>query len=845
MTCRFFGLGFTADVDFLLGGGYGQPPGYNGYGQQGYSAQGYGGQPYPQQNFNQHSLGTSLIPFRSDVPLYPNLGRVDPFSPLYYPHRSEGYNKYTDSRCVIGMQAPGAAPPPGIQQNQQNSGGTFGQNFQPPANMSNINFSAPVIRLGMSGQQKTENPPSATAERKGPNADLAGNRRGMGLGYDSRDQQRNKEPQLALPEPTHEEVARTIFVSGITESFGGDEGIEDILRCAGGLRRWTRILGVDLKPSNMGFAEYQDADSLATAAEIFHDVKVKAKDQIKKEDGVNGVSHHIAAKDSTPVKKEDDDTTMTNGGDTEQDDDLKMDELLIVIDPKSREYVNQWRSRGSLKDPQDAEAHFQAARDDLQQVLSRLSNPMVEDIDGDQKMTDDPSAQIKTEIHNDPITGEVVEIPLSVEDELSDIPNEMRETVKQEIAAFRERSNRRDMERLKREEELEAQERARNSSHFSGNANNIPLGPRAQQGTPTGPKSMVGAQIPRDYQKGINFVADSESFADKPFTQSEEESDSSDWTLELRRVEKRRAREEREYQDKLHKWDGIEKQKLAALDAERGLGAGEASTVAQRRAIMKKRLREFDDDYEAKRGHEEYYTDRSMWLRNRAEFRAKEAEIDDRDRALEEREKQIEQEKRNKEMGIADDFLAQQSAQLENQLRTQPQVNEPQRFKMSLGGMVAPKKGEQQAGQTRRTMAAVEGLLEDEEDEAAKPRQHAPVPVADDPKQNSGMSDEERSRATRQLAQEIPSDKKGLWAWDVKWDFVDGGVMSDLRKFAEKKTVDMLGMQEQQLIDDVEDIVAARQKPQQLVERLTKVGHPLIMDCEVLSNILMLGTGTG
>ena len=49
----------------------------------------------------------------------------------------------------------------------------------------------------------------------------------------------------------------------------------------------------------------------------------------------------------------------------------------------------------------------------------------------------------------------VVTIPLTLEDELSDIPPEMRATVAEEIKAFRDRSNRRDIERMRREEELE------------------------------------------------------------------------------------------------------------------------------------------------------------------------------------------------------------------------------------------------------------------------------------------------------------------------------------------------------------------------------------------------------
>jgi len=111
----------------------------------------------------------------------------------------------------------------------------------------------------------------------------AGSRRGLGLGHDYRgtEQQRQqiRETLLALQPPTREEIARTIFIGNITEGVGGDEGLERILRTAGNLRRWTRATDADNKPCKFGFAEYEDAESLETAAEIFKDVQVPVKKQ--------------------------------------------------------------------------------------------------------------------------------------------------------------------------------------------------------------------------------------------------------------------------------------------------------------------------------------------------------------------------------------------------------------------------------------------------------------------------------------------------------------------------------------------------------------------------------------
>lgn len=218
------------------------------------------------------------------------------------------------------MGAPGVAPAPGMQpQSQQHRG--FPPNFQPPANMPDINFAAPVIRLGTSGPGKPDQGPRE--ERRGANNEPLGNRRGMGLGYD-RDQQRShlRENMMALQAPTREEIARTIFVGNIVDAFGGDESLSQILNAAGGLRRWIRVIDADNKPCNYGFAEYEDADSLAMASEVLKDVPVPGK-----QPQTNGVKS-----ESNGIKSEDEDETKPkaeNGEDSEMKDegaDIKKEE---------------------------------------------------------------------------------------------------------------------------------------------------------------------------------------------------------------------------------------------------------------------------------------------------------------------------------------------------------------------------------------------------------------------------------------------------------------------------------------------------------------------------------------
>lgn len=180
------------------------------------------------------------------------------------------------------MAAPGTSLPPGMQQaNAQQPGrpGGFPANFQPPPNMPNINFSAPVIRLGTAAPAK-----SATPDGIGRSGE-ATRRAGLGATNVESQRQNIRDAMMQLQPPTKEEILRTVFVGGITEGTGGDDGVERILRCAGNLKRWIRATDADDKPCKFGFAEYEDPESLSVALEVLKDVEVPVKRQMPKEGG--------------------------------------------------------------------------------------------------------------------------------------------------------------------------------------------------------------------------------------------------------------------------------------------------------------------------------------------------------------------------------------------------------------------------------------------------------------------------------------------------------------------------------------------------------------------------------
>jgi hypothetical protein len=147
--------------------------------------------------------------------------------------------------------------------------------------MPNINFSAPVIRLGTSGPAK----PAAQEGGRERGSEAPGRRSGLGsMGMDTQ-RHHGRDSMMQLQPPTREEVVRTLFIGGITEGAGGDDGIERILRSTGLLRRWIRATDADEKPCRFGFAEYEDPESLEVAVEILKNVEVPVKRQTPRAEG--------------------------------------------------------------------------------------------------------------------------------------------------------------------------------------------------------------------------------------------------------------------------------------------------------------------------------------------------------------------------------------------------------------------------------------------------------------------------------------------------------------------------------------------------------------------------------
>lgn len=582
---------------------------------------------------------------------------------------------------------------------------------------------------------------------------------------------------------TKEEVARTIYVGGLTDGAPSDAVLEEILNAGRGLRRWSRVSDADGKSCDFGFAEYEDAASLETAAKLFEDLQVPLK------------------KNGSIVKDDDDKVTTIK--------------LLVIVDPQSDEYIKEW-AKG---DEDELQFKLDSAQEDLRSIIAnyvnRVANGEDTQHDGEADVVVDYAAQANE-------AAEVMALPTAAEDELADIPADMRETVAAEIAAFRERSNQRDLERLKMEEEVEKAEREKSrGSRFNrlasppvsapkgpaGGVNGIPAGPRDRlgNGASSGPKGMRGLQIPKDYVDGVTFV-----------NGNDEDESADDEELESKRQAKRDEELEKIYLEQEKKWLVRERHHAAAVERQKKEEDQDAAYRERKRSEMVEKLQSFDDDDEAiRRGHL-FYSDRREWRDRRKPHRQHERHSDDRDRRAEEKQAYA-QRRRMEEERDGGDRYRDHPADGRTPRHARDQDADKQGFSLNLGSMgglgSAPRRTEDREepeDRVKQTVVEVENLLADgeagdEEGDERKPLKLVELkPLAPGEK----MTDEERTRASNELAKSLPNDTQRLFAWEIKWEHLPEALIREqLRPYIERKVMEALGVQENLLVTSVERII--------------------------------------
>ncbi|CAG8514076.1 15667_t:CDS:2, partial [Funneliformis caledonium] len=195
----------------------------------------------------------------------------------------------------------------------------------------------------------------------------------------------------------------------------------------------------------------------------------------------------------------------------------------------------------------------------------------------------------------------------------------------------------------------------------------------------------------------------------------------------------------------------------------------------------------------------------SRWWFHRQQFRARELALDESDRLREQQdieaeqrriewERMLEEERKQREEAILMELNAEKETSSTN--GTLQNNNVKARLTLSL------------ASKRRAALMAPaeEEEFDDEEGIESKRKRRILVPLEYSDNEDDERKTEERKKKIKDLVENIPTDKEGLWNWNVKWEELDENILNKkLQPFVSKKIVGYLGVQEDELVFFVMD----------------------------------------
>ncbi|KAG5518842.1 hypothetical protein PMAC_002372 [Pneumocystis sp. 'macacae'] len=565
-----------------------------------------------------------------------------------------------------------------------------------------------------------------------------------------------RDPPNLLQPLTLEQQIRTLFIGAIPD-YLDDFWIDKILKSVAKLKEWKRASNATGSLRNFGFAEYEDFEHVQRAIIVLED--------------------------------------------------------LVVVDQKTRDYLDEWNEKRENKNPQRERSLIMQAKSNLIKVLEDFKDPNKRD--SKKASLDDRSKEIQ--VFENKEGSKVFTVAVNADDELEDIPAEQREAVAREISSFRERSARREYEKLKREEEVE-----RRKLEFERMAKlSVPIRPASQIKNPVNQKTKsenslfftdsvndrrVG-QIAKDYQKPVTFVLKEVNGYSR---NNDDELDDTRSCEEIERERKNKKQKELEiaFHEREKRWLNREKSRTSALEREMNRDKEEAFREAKDREIMSRRLAEWDDDLEAERAMEEYYKDRSSWLRHRIVFRSREMEMDARDRALEER-----QDSEKSKVNTNANFFPKKHL-IEHTLVESGINKDSGPIKLTFSSV------KKQIDLPKRVVSEVEKLLEDDDDLYTRNKKPILLPLDYDDVETV-EDNETRIKRIKDIVASVPSEKEGLWSWPIKWNLLTNSIIEDkIQPFIAKKIVEYVGVQEDELIKFILDHLQKRGSAEELAKEL-------------------------
>ncbi|POW09714.1 hypothetical protein PSHT_09009 [Puccinia striiformis] len=596
----------------------------------------------------------------------------------------------------------------------------------------------------------------------------------------------------------------SLFVGSIAEGVD-DAWLERLLGCAGHLVSLRRIRDPNGKPKPFGFAEYGDPESVLRCLKVVH--------------GSN-----------LPI----------DGGRAGEKT------LMIKPDDKTKARLDAYEAN-RIKTDQDNELDTQAI-ERLEGLISQMKDP---DIVAATAI--DPNSSINNSNNNSKKNSAAHLQDLAPED----LPEESRGTITREIQFFRERaiSKRGEAEKAAKERERGHRDSGTGSSAGPrgynnqngkagyGSSNSTPMGPR---GTPNGSGSTGGNHDPQSSNRPMGFVRAGQMAAAKQGTGSS----ATDGIVPLTDEEEEKSREERkkrmnhlEFKDRERRWETRERNRAQTNQREQQREKSLREEESRIRSQLSKRLENWDDQIEINRGKELFYSNRLKWRNIRKTLRLREEKSDRIDQELEEEE--LEQIRKESE-----DFLNKQAemiakiqeenrkagfASTTNQSNGTQQVSAVNGNGSHNGVPTIPMKKESNKG------VGLLGNAEEDEDGFKKKRALIPLTYDDEPQDaatkinirfgkgllssnTTVLSEEAKKIKIKEIVNSVPNDKDGLWKVEIKWEHLTDTIIDEkLKGFANKKIIDYLGIEEEELVVAIIDHIRAKKNAQGLVDELEPV----------------------
>jgi len=362
--------------------------------------------------------------------------------------------------------------------------------------------------------------------------------------------------------------------------------------------------------------------------------------------------------------------------------------------------------------------------------------------------------------------------------EAQELPEEHREIITGEIAHFRER-----MAKVKAKKEAEARQRE---------AQIKAMAQRSAAPSPSAGASRFAssAQDPQSFNKPIGFVAQGGAGVGAGAGPSGAAEAAA--PPEVMDVEKERLRAERVAREadalfrdvgshfgihirnrqsmrtdcctmyvtlqRERRYEQRERNRIVGVERERARERQLTEQEERERRSMAERLAAWDDDREAEKGRELFYSDRQRWRAQRRAARQREVEADERDRATEEAQLATLSKQ-------ADEFLSNALPDLKPLAAGRAGDGTP-------GGAVKVSFGAAAAKPVAKAAPAVRAPvmgLADEEDDVKKKRELIPLSYSDDEDDDKKPQVSGRAKRESVLAA-VPDNQAGLWAFHIKWN---------------------------------------------------------------------------